>query len=125
MTEKKILIVDDDPDIQLTLKKRLESHGFSCASAASIDVALEQLETVRPDLVILDLGFHGANGTAFLQNAKFHLPPGEKVPPILVLSCFNDKDIVDYVLDYGAVGFIAKPYDPKALISTIQDYIGA
>ncbi|MGH7831745.1 MAG: response regulator, partial [Candidatus Binatia bacterium] len=77
------------------------------------------------NLIILDLSFQGPNGTAFLQNAKRHLPPGVSVPPILILSCFNDKDIVDYVLAFGAVGFISKPYDPKVLISTIQDYLNA
>jgi DNA-binding response OmpR family regulator len=123
--EKKILIVDDDLDIQITLTKRLESHGFHCTTASTIDSALRQLETEIPNLIILDLGFRGANGTAFLQNVKHHLPVGSKAPPILILSCYNDKEIVDFVLGYGAVGFLAKPYDPKTLLATIQNYMGA
>ena len=125
MGAKKILIVDDDPDIQTALAKRLEAHGFACAAAESIEAGLKFLESETPRLIILDLSFQGANGTAFLQNANQHLPPGVPVPPILVLSCFNDKDIVDYVLNFGAVGFISKPYDPKVLISTIQDYLAS
>lgn len=123
MLQKRILIVDDDPDIQKTLKKRLESHGYQCSSAFNVDDALKQLHTEIPNLVILDLGFQGANGTAFLQNAKQHLPAGSKTPPILILSCYNDKDIVNYALDYGAVGFIAKPYDAKTLIATVNNYL--
>jgi FixJ family two-component response regulator len=45
------------------------------------------------------------------------------MPPIIVLSCFNDKDVVDFVLDRGASGFLAKPYDAAALISTINEYL--
>lgn len=123
MSPKKILIIDDDPDIQTTLKKRLEHHGFSCTCLSSVGAALQRLSEIDPKLVILDLGFRGANGTAFLQSAKNYLPPQSKVPPILVLSAYNEREVVDYVLGMGASGFIAKPFDAKVLISTVQDYL--
>jgi len=120
---KKILIVDDDPDIQATLKKRLNSQGFECSTANTISTGLKKLNDEAPDLVILDLGFPGPNGTAFLQNAKNYLPAERGIPPILVLSCYKDKEIVDLVLSEGAVGFVPKPYDSSALISTIRAFL--
>jgi Response regulator containing CheY-like receiver, AAA-type ATPase, and DNA-binding domains len=123
MAEKKILIIDDDLDIQTTLKKRLEHHGFSCTCVSTVGAALQRLGEIDPNLVILDLGFRGANGTAFLQSAKSYLPPESKIPPILVLSAYNERDVVDYVLGMGAIGFIAKPFDAKVLVNTVHDYL--
>ncbi len=117
---KKILIVDDDPDLQCLLKKRLENCGFDCVNAFSVESALAQIKETKPDLVILDLGFQNADGTAFLKNAAQWLPKGESAPPIIVLSCYNDDDIMDYVMDLGATSFMTKPYDPAALVSMID-----
>src|SRR4030095_4543522 len=123
MDAKKILIIDDDTHIQFTLRKRLTSKGFECTTAGSVANGLEKFRKSRPDLVLLDLGFPGPSGTAFLENVKEGLPSEAKIPPILVLSCYNDKEIVELVLNEGAVGFIAKPYDPNVLISTIQSFL--
>jgi DNA-binding response OmpR family regulator len=123
MARKSILIVEDDRDLQELLCKRLENKGFTCESAYTVESALHRLKENRPDLVLLDLGFQDANGTVFLNNAREWLPEGTKLPPIIVLSCFNDKEVVDYVLDRGASGFLAKPYDPSVLVSTINEYL--
>jgi len=120
MKRKRILIVDDDPEINQTLKKRLEYNGFSCPSAASVEMALQKIEKGDFDLVVLDLGFPGVDGTAFLKNVEQHLSPKQKIPPILVLSCYNDKEVVEHVLQSGAVAFMAKPYDSAELLSTIR-----
>lgn len=125
MSRKCVLIVEDDRDLQELLRKRLESKGFDCESAYTVESALHRLRENRPDLVLLDLGFKDANGTVFLNNARHWLPEGVKAPPILVLSCFNDREVVDFVMDQGAVGFLAKPYDPSVLVNTINDYIHA
>lgn len=123
MRPKSILVVDDDLDIQLLLKKRLESHGFRCACLSTVEEALASLKESVPDLILLDLGFEKANGTVFLKSAKKTLPPNTEVPPIVILSCYNDKNIVEYTLDLGAVSFVSKPYDPSTLMSTIHHYI--
>jgi DNA-binding response OmpR family regulator len=123
MTAKRILIVDDDLDIQATLKKRLEHQGFKCTCSSSVGKALEQLKEVKPNLVILDLGFRGANGTAFLQLARQWLPAEAKLPPVIILSAYHERDVVDYAMEMGAVRFIAKPFDANTLISTLNDYL--
>ena len=125
MEKKEILIIDDDPDILTTLKKRLNKHGFECTTADTVNGGLTKLRDKVPDLVVLDLGFAGPNGTAFLENVRAYLPDGIEAPPILVLSCYNDREVIDLVLDEGAAGFISKPYDPAVLVSTIQGLLEA
>jgi DNA-binding response OmpR family regulator len=120
MERKKILIIDDDPDILITLKKRLGTQGYECVTVDTVDGGLKQLRELIPDLVVLDLGFPGPNGTAFLENVRNYLPEGLNAPPILVLSCHNDRSVIDFVLSEGAAGFLSKPYDPAALTSTIR-----
>lgn len=120
MEPKRILIVDDDVEILETIEKRLQHHGFSCDKADSVEAALKIAREQALDLVLLDLGFPGVDGTAFLKNAFQRMPPQRKIPPVLVLSCYSDKEIVDHVLQSGAVGFVAKPYDASELVTTIQ-----
>lgn len=122
MSSKKILIVDDDPSVQFVVKKRLQKAGFECASALTVEDGLQQFKALKPDLIILDLGFAGVDGADFLQSVRAWAGD-EKIPPIIVMSCYNEKDIIDYVIDLGASDFIAKPYDPSDLVSTVSAYI--
>lgn len=126
MTSKKqILIVEDDREMQVLLGKRLRASGFSCISTPTVEGALKVLKEVRPNLVILDLGLPGANGTAFLQGAKDWLPPGSQIPPVIVLSGHKDKEVVDYAMDEGAKGFLAKPVDSDLLLRMVNEFISS
>lgn len=122
MSKKRILVVDDDEILQAMLKKRLEFHGFECLSAYTVEAALDCLKNMRPDLILVDLGFKKIDGTAFLQHARQWLPENYQMPPMIVLSAHNEKDIVNYCLDEGASGFIAKPFNPDELITMIENY---
>lgn len=121
--KKRILIVDDDPDIQALLKKRLEFGGFACDSAFTIESALKKMGEENPNLVILDLGFSGADGTAFLKNVHQWLPKNHRAPSVIVLSGHHEQDIVEYVMDLGATAFLKKPFDPDVLLSMVNGYI--
>jgi Response regulators consisting of a CheY-like receiver domain and a winged-helix DNA-binding domain len=120
--KKRILIIDDDPEIFQTLKKRLEFHGFDCDSADSVEAGFERLKEMKPDLILLDLGFRGVDGTAFLKSAGSQLLENESMPPVLVLSCYKDQEIIDHVLANGAVGYIRKPYDPANLVTVVSRF---
>ena len=121
--KKRILIIDDDEIMQLMLRKRLVANGFECVSVFSVPAALKQLAALRPDIILLDLEFHKVDGTAFLQHVRDWLPPDYVVPPVVVISGHHDKEIVDYVLNEGAVGFLSKPFEAEELVSMIQDYL--
>lgn len=120
---KKILIVDDDAGLQLVVAKRLKGAGFTCESALTVEDGLVLVREWQPELVILDLGFVGSDGADFIQSIRLWTPAGQKIPPIIVLSCFNEKDIVDYVLDLGACDFISKPYGPEDLVNRVRNHL--
>lgn len=121
--EKNILIIEDDPDLQFFLRKRLEHRGFKCFSLDKAEMALEHLREIKPHLVILDLGLAQADGTAFLKHVHEWVPPGGVVPPVVVLSAHNQKEIVNYCLEHGAKGFVRKPLDPEVLLRMVHEYI--
>ena len=120
---KAILIVEDDADIQFFLKKRLEHRGFRCFCLDKTETALQSLKEIKPHLVILDLGLFQTDGTAFLRHVREWTPPGMEVPPVIVLSGHNQKEIVEYCLEQGAKGFVRKPMDPEVLMRMVHEYI--
>ncbi len=120
---KHILIVDDDASILYMLCKRLESQGYHCASASSVEEALQKVKQQPPDLVILDLGFKKADGTSFLKTLDEWVAPGQKLPPVIVLSGMQSQEIIDYVMDLGAAAFLSKPYDSGKLLSIVEQYV--
>ena len=122
MEAKRILIVDDDADIHMLLRKWFEYFGFVCLSAYSVQSALMKLESDDLDLVILDLNFPGddEDGIDFLRQAKEHLPGDHELPPIIVASCRSDESVMRTVMTIGAVGYISKPYAPQALMAMIR-----
>lgn len=120
---KTILIVEDDADIQFFLKKRLEHRGFRCFCLSRAETALQSLKEIKPHLVILDLGLLETDGTAFLKHVREWIPPGMLVPPVIVLSGHNQKEVVDYCIDNGAKGFVRKPLDPDVLMRMVHEYV--
>ena len=121
MNGKKILIVEDDHDTQVLLKKRLEYNGFQCESVDSVEAAFKALQSFYPEVVILDLGFKKASGAAFLQNARKWLPTETPLPRVIVLSGHNHPQIIDFVMASGANGFISKPFNPERLMTLVQE----
>ncbi len=120
---KKILVVDDDLDFQFLISKKLRSQGFECDCVDSVEKALLKLKEDTPGLVILDLRFAHADGTAFLKNAHHWISPGASLPPILVLSGFDEAETVRYVLELGARDFIKKPFDTEVFLSKVRQYL--
>jgi DNA-binding response OmpR family regulator len=122
---KRILVIEDDRDLQVLLQKKLKTDGYACIPALDVESALRALREERPSLVILDLGLPDASGTAFLRNARKWMSPGQKLPPVIVLSGHGDKEVVDYALSEGARCFLTKPLDAELLLTTINDVLSA
>lgn len=121
--KREILIVDDDPDIGQVLKQRLEFAGtYHCTCVRNAEGALLLVAKLKPALVILDLGMPHLDGTVVLKNMKDWLE-NSKMPPIIILSGHNEKEVVDYCMENGAKGFIAKPPDLGILTSMVNEYL--
>jgi DNA-binding response OmpR family regulator len=118
--KKTILIVEDEEDIQLLLQKRLNQAGFHCVGSSTVEEGLKCLKDVKPDLVILDLGFKSASGIAFLQNMASYIPANVHKPPVMVLSAYGDPDIISYTKSLGVKSFITKPFDSAHILETVN-----
>jgi CheY-like chemotaxis protein len=124
---KKILVVDDDPDIVETTKTVLETAGYEVATAANGTEGLEKARAIKPDLMVLDImmdketeGFH----------VSYELKSDEatKDITILVLTAVGQKSGFSFSTetdgDYLPVdAFIEKPLEPKMLLKKVADLL--
>lgn len=111
----KILIVEDDNDINSMIKTALSKEGYECVSAFSGTEALLRLEVDKYDLVILDLMLPGVEGQEVLKQAR------EKMNiPFIVLSAKDELDTKVDLLTLGANDYMTKPFELKELLARIQ-----
>jgi len=124
MAPKRILIVDDDPDIVDYLRLFLEDHGYAVSSANRSSSALTAFEEVHPDAVILDVVLPGRSGLDLLIKIRQH--DGWSEVPVVVITG-NDSIVQDsgraYLrgrdLERGPDCVLAKPVDQEALIECL------
>lgn len=131
MSQKKILLVDDDPDQRLTVRLPLEAAGYQVFEAENFDEGLEALKQIKPDLIVLDVMMDSA--TAGFQLAlSMHSPDPESEfqefsnTPIIMLTAIHSTTPLRFSPDefYLPVQeFLEKPVDSKVLLETVQKYL--
>ncbi len=120
---KRILIVDDEPNIVVSLEWLMRREGFETLVAGDGEAALAAVEQGAPDLVILDVMLPAMNGFEVCQrirsDARFR---GVK---ILILSAKGRDTEVAKGLGLGADAYVTKPFSTKDLVAQIRQMIGA
>lgn len=116
---KKILVVDDDPDIVDYLTTVLRERGYDTCSASDGDVAMEVLVSEFPDLVTLDLEMPHEWGPKFFR--KFSRIPEFRDLPVIVISGLPGI----HLAIRKAVGTVRKPFDPEEVLRIVEGAIGA
>jgi two-component system, OmpR family, KDP operon response regulator KdpE len=111
----RILIVDDEPQIQRFLRLGLEAAGYEALLASDGAEALRQSAAMNPDLVILDLGLPDMDGKQVLARLRQW-----SSVPVLVLSARDDEHEKIETLDLGANDYIAKPFGIGELLARIR-----
>ena len=121
---RRLLLVDDDDAIREIARISLERvGGWGVVAAASGEAALEIVAAGGLfDLVVLDVMMPGIDGPATLERLRQVLPP--HVPVIFLTAKLQAADRAR-LLGLGAVGVIAKPFDPMALAAEIDGILGA
>jgi DNA-binding NtrC family response regulator len=116
MAETKILVVDDEKNILLTVRHALEPQGFGVATAATGEEALRLLEQQDFDLMLLDLKLPGIDGMSVLRQA------GEKQPdvPVVIISAYGTVGNAVEAMKLGAIDFLEKPFSPEELRETVR-----
>ena len=118
-TLTRILIVEDEPDIQSIAKMALEMvGGFSVEIASSGNQALEKISAVAPDLILLDVMMPGLDGPSTLQTLRAN-PQTAAIPVIFMTAKAQPQEIAHY-RKLGALDVIAKPFDPMTLSATVR-----
>src|SRR6185503_3762239 len=115
---KKILIVEDDQKIAMALSIRLKANGYNPSVAADAIAGASQARAVRPDLILLDVSMPGGNG--FQLAETFHRMPETKETPIIFITASKNPELLQKVMDLGAVGLFEKPFDTEKLLYSIE-----
>lgn len=117
MRRKKVLVADDDRDIVLALKIRLEAAGYEIVTAMDGKEAVESIRQEKPDLAILDINMPEGNAFAVLDELR---DDGiEKLPVIFLTADTQEKSQVK-AFHRGIRHYLTKPYDPKTLLVLIE-----
>jgi two-component system response regulator (stage 0 sporulation protein F) len=111
----KILVVDDNQEMRVTLTTFLVMKGFDVKDAANADQALLEMKVEKPFLVLLDERMPGMDGLVALKKIK-ELDSAIKV---VMLTAIQDRDVMEEAKKLGALDYITKPFDLEKLEALI------
>lgn len=115
---KKILIVEDEPDIAKLVKLYMEKAGFHANVAESGVEALKLIKSERPDLLILDLMLPEIDGIEVCK--RIRTVPDTALLPIIMLTAKAEESDTIIGLELGADDYVTKPFSPKALVARVK-----
>lgn len=121
--KRRVLVVDDEPDVLLLCRVNLEFEGYQVVQAADGVEALEQMRAEKPDVVLLDVMMPRMDGWAVLAAAKEE-PELAGIPIVLLTAKVQEADQIRG-FELGATEYITKPFSPLALAQTIGDVLTA
>ncbi len=116
--QKKILIVDDEPDILEFLKYNLKKEGFAVVTAPDGRTAIKTAEAEQPDLIILDIMMPEMDGIETCRQLREHKDFADT--PIAFLTARDEDFSQIAALDVGGDDYVTKPIKPRVLVSRIQ-----
>ncbi len=118
MAKEKVLLIEDDEDIQELIRYNLDREGHDIKSAISAEDGLMMASSWEPDIVLLDLMLPGMDGLDACRQLKSN-DTTSKIPVIMVTAKGEESDIV-LGLELGADDYIVKPFSPKVLVARIR-----
>ena len=122
MTDKKILIVDDDPDVRLGLHIRLKANHYEVIFAGDGLASIAAARKHMPDLILLDLGLPAGDGFTVMERLK--TTDVLSLIPVIVVSARDRATYMDRALKAGAKAFLQKPVANSDLLAVIRKVLG-
>jgi two-component system KDP operon response regulator KdpE len=122
MANKKILIVEDDPDVLKAMHVRLQANHYDTFMAADAISSVVEARKYHPDLILLDLGLPGESG--FVAMERFQANPYLASIPIIIVSGRPGHDNRVRAMQTGAKAFLEKPVDSDELMAVIRQALG-
>jgi CheY-like chemotaxis protein len=124
MSNKKILIVEDDADVRLGYRVLLKANNYDTAFAADSIAAISEARKFKPDLIILDLGLPAGDGFVVLERLRGPVNMDLADIPVVVVSGRDLRGNKERSLKAGAKAFVQKPWDDDELLSLIARLLG-
>lgn len=112
---KRILLVDDEPDLRRMVRRYLEAEGFEVAEASDGEAALARLSQSSADLVVLDVSMPGMDGFEVLRTIR----ATSHIPVIMLTARAEEIDRV-VGLTVGADDYVTKPFSPRELVARVR-----
>jgi two-component system NtrC family sensor kinase len=119
-----VLIADDEPNMIILLRRLLEREGFVVEDVADGLTALEQAESLRPDLILMDVQMPGLNGFEVVQRLRQN-DTTSRIPTIFISAAAREPTHVARGLGLGADDYILKPFNPHELIARVRSKLRA
>ena len=113
---RRVVIAEDEALIRMDLAEMLVEEGYDVVGQAedglrAVELALE----LRPDLVILDVRMPRLDGIAAAEQIA-----GQRIAPVVILTAFSQRDLVERARDAGAMAYLVKPFDKSDLVPAIE-----
>ncbi|XGA78702.1 response regulator [Halomonas sp. CH40] len=117
-----ILVVDDEPNIVLSLEFLMEQAGYKVTTAEDGEQALACVESTTPDLILLDISLPGISGFDVLEQLRAQATT-ERLP-IIMLTAHGREVEREKGMAMGADDYITKPFSTQALVEKVRQLIG-
>ena len=113
---KRVLIAEDEALIRLDLREMLQEEGFAVVGeAADGEQAIELASQLHPDLVICDIKMPKVDGIAAASRIA-----GQRIAPVVILTAFSQRDLIERARDAGAMAYLVKPFQKRDLLPAIE-----
>ncbi len=118
MMRRRILVVDDEPDLVELVSFNLKAEGYEVITAANGMEALNQARAALPDLIVLDLMMPELDGLSVCEILR-RLPSTAPIP-VIMLTAWKSELTRIIGLDTGAEDYITKPFSPRDLVNRVN-----
>ena len=113
---RRVVIAEDEALIRMDLAEMLAEEGYEVVGqAADGERAVELAEEHRPDLVVLDVKMPKLDGIAAAQRIA-----EQRIAPVVILTAFSQRDLVEHARDAGAMAYLVKPFTKNDLVPAVE-----
>lgn len=119
MTAKRILAVDDEPDVLAMVRLALQCEGYEVTTAGNGEDALEEAASQTPDLIILDIMMPGLSGFDVLDRLRGDA--ATQLTPVVMLTADGQREHIRRALDEGVAQYIVKPFSVNELLTAVGE----
>jgi response regulator NasT len=116
----RVVIAEDEALIRLDLKETLEEEGYEVVGETGRgDEAVELVDSLQPDLAILDIKMPGKDGLEAAREIA-----GPRKAAVLILTAFSQRDLIEQARDAGALAYLVKPFQKSELLPAVEVALG-